>query len=183
MLNLHFIPFPALETERLSLREVKPSDVAEIFTLRSELRIMTYLDRSPAKSEEEAMQFIELNDTALKAGNGICWGMCQKGSDKLIGTVAIWRIIKEHHRGEVGYTLHPDHQGKGLMDEAFKAVIKYGFEKIRLHSLEANVNPENKASIRLLQKNGFVKEAHFRENYYYDGKYLDSAIYSLISSI
>jgi ribosomal-protein-alanine N-acetyltransferase len=59
-------------------------------------------------------------------------------------------------------------------------VLKYGFEVLKLHSIEANVNPENIASIKLLEKNNFVREAYFRENYFYNGKFLDSAIYSLV---
>jgi ribosomal-protein-alanine N-acetyltransferase len=52
---------------------------------------------------------------------------------------------------------------------------------MKLHSVEANVNPANNSSIKLLKKNKFVKEAHYKENYFYDGKFLDSAVYSLLS--
>jgi ribosomal-protein-alanine N-acetyltransferase len=61
------------------------------------------------------------------------------------------------------------------------AVMEYGFGTMKLHSLEANVNPDNKASIKLLERNNFIKEAHFKENYFYDERYLDSAIYSLLN--
>ena len=88
---------------------------------------------------------------------------------------------KEHYRAEIGYLLHPDYQQKGIMDEALKAVIKYGFETMQLHSIEANVNPANAASMKLLEKNGFVKEAYFKENYFYNGQFLDSVIYSLLN--
>ena len=88
---------------------------------------------------------------------------------------------KEHYRAEIGYVLHPAQQGKGIMDEAIKAVLQYGFETMKLHSVEANVNPANTNSMKLLEKNGFVKEAYFKENYYYNGKFIDSVIYSLIT--
>ena len=67
------------------------------------------------------------------------------------------------------------------MDEAMKGVLQYGFETMKLHSVEANVNPGNNASTKVLEKNGFVKEAYFKENYYYNGKFIDSAIYSLLT--
>ena len=89
---------------------------------------------------------------------------------------------KEHYRSEIGYALNPLFQGKGIMQEAMQAIIQYGFEIMKLHSVEANVNPANEASMRLLEKNGFVKEAYFRENYYFDGKFLDSVIYSLLAN-
>jgi ribosomal-protein-alanine N-acetyltransferase len=66
------------------------------------------------------------------------------------------------------------------MQEAMTVVLEYGFNTIKLHSVEANVNPNNTRSIQLLEKNGFVREAYHRENYYYNGHFLDSAIYSLI---
>jgi ribosomal-protein-alanine N-acetyltransferase len=112
MLNLNFIPFPVIETERLVLRELEEEDVDEIFILRSDPRIMKYLDRAPAISADEAKKFIDLNNDSLHSGNGICWAISIKGDTKLIGTIAIWRIDKEHHRGEIGYTLHWEHQEK-----------------------------------------------------------------------
>jgi ribosomal-protein-alanine N-acetyltransferase len=89
--------------------------------------------------------------------------------------------MKEHYRGEVGYVLLPEYQGKGIMHEALGAVIAYGFDVMKLHSIEANTNPNNTPSHKLLERHGFVREAYFKENYYYNGKFLDSAIYSLIT--
>jgi ribosomal-protein-alanine N-acetyltransferase len=66
------------------------------------------------------------------------------------------------------------------MSEAIKAVLEYGFEQMGLHSVEAIIDPKNIASERVLQKNGFVKEAHILENEFWDGKFLDTAIYSLL---
>ncbi|MGK0366715.1 MAG: ribosomal-protein-alanine N-acetyltransferase [Saprospiraceae bacterium] len=85
-----------------------------------------------------------------------------------------------HFRTEIGYILHPDYWRKGLMSEALQTIVGYAFTKTKLHSIEANVSVDNKASMALLEKNGFVKEAHFKENYYYDGNFLDSIIYSLV---
>jgi ribosomal-protein-alanine N-acetyltransferase len=69
------------------------------------------------------------------------------------------------------------------MHEAIQAVLNYGFSELKLHSVEANINPVNEASRRLLEKNNFVKEAHFKENYYFNGSFSDSAVYSLINPI
>jgi ribosomal-protein-alanine N-acetyltransferase len=74
-------------------------------------------------------------------------------------------------------------QGKGIMQEALSAVLNYGFELLKLHSVEANVNPNNVSSIKLLERNGFVREAYFKENYYYNNQFLDTAIYSLLTPI
>lgn len=68
------------------------------------------------------------------------------------------------------------------MSEALTAIIAFAFEEMKLHSIEANINPLNEASRKLLMKQGFVKEAYFREDYYFNGKFLDSEIYSLVST-
>jgi ribosomal-protein-alanine N-acetyltransferase len=79
--------------------------------------------------------------------------------------------------------LLPEHQKKGLMQEAAAAVLNYGFNVIQLHSVEANVNPANENSKKFLEKNKFVRGAYFRENYYYNGQFMDSAIFSLLTPI
>jgi ribosomal-protein-alanine N-acetyltransferase len=68
------------------------------------------------------------------------------------------------------------------MHEALEIVLDYGFGKIKLHSVEANANPENAASIKLLERNGFIREGYFKENYFFNGKFSDSAIYSLLAN-
>ncbi len=67
------------------------------------------------------------------------------------------------------------------MQEAILTILDYGFKIMKLHSVEANVNPNNAASIKLLERNNFIREAYHKENYYYNGKFLDSAIYSLLT--
>lgn len=183
MLKLNFTPFPVIETDRLVLRQVAKEDAKELFFLRSDKAVLTYLDKAPARSIEEVIKFIEGLHELEKDHKAINWAITLKQDIKLIGTICLWNIVHSHYRAEIGYALHPDHQGKGIMQEAVAAVLNYGFETMKLHSIEANVNPNNASSIKLLERNNFVKEAHFKENYFYDGKFLDSAIYSLISPV
>lgn len=180
MLEVNNHPFPVLETERLILRQKTEADAPELFDLRSNKRVLQYLDRDPPGTVEEIIALIQTINTDVENGNAVAWAITVKGDPKLVGSVAFWRMQKAHFRAELGYLLHPDFHRQGIMDEALKAVIRYGFEVMGLHSMEANVNPANQASIGLLEKNGFKKEAHFTENYYAKGKFLDSAIYSLV---
>lgn len=181
-MDLQFTPFPELTTDRLLLRRIGPDDSKELFIWRSDERIMRYLDRPRAKSIEDAYAHLRLIDDDINANIGITWGIMIKGGSHLIGNIGFWKITKEHYRAELGYLLHPDYQKQGIMAEALLKVLDYGFKTMKLHSVEANVNPENAGSINLLEKSGFVREAYFRENYYYDGKFLDSAIYSLLTN-
>jgi ribosomal-protein-alanine N-acetyltransferase len=158
------------------------SDAPGIFFQRSDENMIRYLDRAPAKSIDEASTYIKNIIESESKNESISWALTLKGQNKLIGTISFWRIVFEHYRAEIGYVLHTNYQGKGLMQEAMESVLHYGFSKMKLHSVEANVNPSNVASIKLLERNGFVKEAHFKENYFYNGQFLDSAIYSLIAT-
>ncbi|HEY9362570.1 MAG TPA: GNAT family protein, partial [Chitinophagaceae bacterium] len=81
-----------------------------------------------------------------------------------------------------GYSLLPDHQRKGIMQEALKAVLDFGFNVLQLHSLEANASPENEASLKLLEKNNFIREGYFKENYFFEGRFSDTVTYSLLAS-
>jgi [ribosomal protein S5]-alanine N-acetyltransferase len=181
-LEPNFNPFPVLETPRLHLRQVVAEDIPEIFAMRSNKELMRYIDRPLAETEEDARVLFNRIDTALKNNEGINWGITTKDDNRLAGTIAFWRLDKENYRGEIGYMLQSHLQGKGIMKEAITAILQYGFFTMNLHSVEANINPANKASVALVEKMGFVQEAYFRENYYYDGKFLDSLIYSLLVS-
>lgn len=181
-LELNFTPFPELKTERLVLRRMLMEDAHALFEMRSDERVMQFLDRPRAKTIADAENLIRLIDHDIDSNIGITWGVSLHGTSRLIGTMGFWNITKAHFRAEIGYLLHPDFQGKGLMMEAAKKTIDFGFREMGLHSIEANINPNNLRSAKMLEKCGFVKEAHFRENYYYDGKFLDSMIYSLLNN-
>src|SRR6266487_5608055 len=183
MLQFNFNPFPFLFTECLVLRQITNEDAAEIFFLRSDKEVLQFLDREPATSIDDAVRWIKTINEGVTNNEYVAWAMALKKEPKLIGTVSFWNIKKEHYRAEIGYALHPIFQRKGLMQEAMTVVLNYGFKVMNLHSVEANVNPDNAASIKLLERNNFIREAYHKENYYYNGKFLDSAIYSLLTPI
>lgn len=181
MLELNLHPFTPIETERLLLRQLTPGDIDDIFTLRSNKEVMTFIQRPIAQSIEDAEALLQRVATGFVNNEGITWAVTMKGENRLIGTMAFWRIIKEHHRAEIGYMLHPDYHGKRVMQEAITAALNHGFNVMKLHSVEAHVKPDNVPSIKLLERNGFVKEAHFREDHYYNGVFYDTAVYSLLT--
>ena len=181
MLTPNFEPFPIIQTEHLVLRRISISDVAEIFNMRSDTRVMKYIDRPIAESLDDALILIAKIDESLSLNDGITWGIALNENQELIGTIGFWRIDKPNYRAEIGYLMKMEWQGKGLMQEAMSVVISYGFGNMQLHSIEANVNPENILSKKILEKNGFVQEAYYKENYFHNGSFLDSAIYSLLT--
>lgn len=181
MLQLNFSPFPELRTERLLLRRMEKTDSQQMFFLRSDDRVMQYIGREKTRSPEEAENFIEKINASVDANETIMWAIAMATDpDTMIGTICYWRIQPEHFRAEVGYVLHPSFWNRGIMQETLREVIEYGFETIGLHSIEGHINPENIASGKVLEKTGFIREAYFKENYFFRGKFHDSAVYSLL---
>jgi ribosomal-protein-alanine N-acetyltransferase len=180
MLIINFHPFQNLHTERLLLRRLHDDDVNEVFELRSNPEVMKYVPRPLAKTKEEALAHIALIEDKIVNNLGINWAITLKGSPKMVGIIGHYKIQPENFRSEIGYMILPQYNGKGITTEALKAVVEYGFELLQLHSTEAIIDPENSASEKVLQKNGFVKEAHILENGFYDGKFIDTVIYSLL---
>lgn len=183
MLTINFSPFPILETERLILRRVLPSDVKEMFELRSNPETMKYIPRPLLTNHEEALAHIQMMEDKIETNEGINWAITLKGDDKMLGVIGHYRIKPEHYRAEVGYMILPEYHGKGITTEAVQCVVDYGFNTMQLHSIEGVIDPENEASERVLQKCGFVKEAHFKENEYFDGKFIDAVVYSKLNPI
>ncbi|TND10351.1 MAG: ribosomal-protein-alanine N-acetyltransferase [Bacteroidetes bacterium] len=173
-----FAVFPVLETARLLLRETGEKDLPGIFRLYADERIMRYRGAPTFSSVEEAEHLLQHWSGLFSGTNGIRWTITQKENDRLIGTAGFNRFMKEHFRGEIGYELDPQLWNKGIMTEALRAIAGWGFTKAGLHSIEANIAPDNLASKRVLEKLDFAQEAHYRENYYYKG-WWDSVIYSL----
>jgi [ribosomal protein S5]-alanine N-acetyltransferase len=182
MLEPNFSPFPEIVTDTLVLRQLTKQDAPEFFYLHSNDKVMQYIDKEKLKTIAEAATLIERITDDLNNNNGITWRISLKEKrETLVGTIGFWRLIKENYRAEVGYMLHHDLWGRGIMKEALLAIIDFGFSSIKLHSIEASINPGNAASAKLLESTGFVKEAYFKEDYFFKGEFLDTVIYSLLN--
>ena len=183
MLQLNFHPFPELETERLLLRQITTDDAAEIFFLRSDEGVMRYIDRERAQSIQDAEAFIKKISADIDSNDSIIWALALKEHPmKLIGTICLWHFQKEHFRAETGYVLIPEFWKKGIMKEALVKALDYGFDTVGLHSIEAHIHPDNAASAALLEATGFEREAYYKENFYFRGRFLDTAVYSKLQS-
>lgn len=182
MLEVNFQPFPTLFSSRLILRKMERSDNAALFKLRSDGLVMKYIGKKPMQSISEADEFIELINDAIINNSGINWAIAFRNETrKLIGTIGLWRIIKEHYRAEIGYMLSPEYWRKGISKEAILRVMDYGFNTLHLHSIEGKINPVNVASAKALESTGFIREALFKEDFFFDGHFEDTAIYSILN--
>lgn len=182
MLSLNFTKFPTLETERLILREHKLTDAENLYAMRTNEMVMKYIDRERPKDLLEIKTFITAFNDGFENGDNLAWVIALKEKpDHMIGSIGYWRTDYANHRAEIGYMLDPDYWRTGIIAEALKRTIDFGFEVMNLHTVKANINIENDASRQMLVKHGFVKEAHFKQDYYFRGEFLDSEIYGLIN--
>ncbi|HWD89714.1 MAG TPA: GNAT family N-acetyltransferase [Mucilaginibacter sp.] len=163
--------FANLTTERLFLRELQAGDAEEIFRLRSDERVNQFVDRARAVTIDDAHNFIQMIQRNSANDEGLFWALTLIGEAKLIGTIVYWHIEWENCKAEIGYEMLPEYQGQGLMSEALKKVIEFGFEELKFREITAEPNERNVKSIRLLEKLGFDLTGT-------DGDYL---IYSLSS--
>lgn len=177
MFTVDFSEFPVLRTQRLLLREMTPADAPALFGMRSDPRVMEHIGRPRATTLQDAIDLLERNAADRAANTGITWAIQLHDEPTMIGSVGYYRLKLEHHMAEVGYMLNADHWGKGLMAEAVEAVVQCGFDHFLFHRIEAITDPRNTASRRLLEKCGFALEGHQKENFLWNGEFLDSTIY------
>lgn len=166
------IPFPILITERLYLREITASDLEQIYFLRSDKNVNKFIPRAQ-QTLETAKNHIALLAENHKKNKSVTWGITTKESNVLIGTICLWNFSEDRKTAEVGYDLHPKFQGKGIMGEALKEVLKFGFENRDFKTIEAYTDFRNIPSKKLLKLHGFIpnkdkKDAdnQFNEMYY-----------------
>ena len=179
-LNLNFNPFPTLFTNRLELRQFTNNDLQDYYLISSDERVAKALYKKP-KTVEEAKGTFDSIQKNLKENTAISWVICFKENKKLIGYVGFHRIDITNHRAEIGYCLFFNYHQKGIMTEAIKPIINYAFNVMNLHSIEAKTNPINSNSHKLLLNHGFVKEAYFKQDFLFKGKFMDTVVYSLLN--
>ena len=152
---MNFTPFPRLTTERLILRQQTLSDDNAILFLRSDPRVLEFIDIPKTETTDDAKKFIEKINNGIKENEWIQWGITLNGDDTLIGSIGFWNIDKEKSVAHIGYMLHPDFQGKGIMHEAFTKALEYGIKEMKLTSIIGGVHEKNVKSIKVLEKLGF----------------------------
>lgn len=147
--------FRELFTERLILRKLKAEDADTLFALRTNNEVNQYLDRPETTGINQVFDFIKKIQISVDSGESFYWAITFQADDKLIGTICFYNLSKGHTEAELGYELHPDFQGKGLMREAIAKVIAFGFNTMNFKIITAYPNTKNAPSIKLLERNGF----------------------------
>lgn len=178
-------PFPVLETQRLYLREFKPSDAPAIFEMFVRPDLNRWLEHEPMVGMEEAERRVWARIGLYQKGLGCRWAITLKDQpEKVIGSCGYFSVRVGTHTYELGYELHPNYWRQGMMTEALTAVLDASFPPgaiYPVHRLEALVAPGNQASIQILTKLGFNLECIRREFGYWKGKHQDVIVFVMLS--
>ncbi|MGI9530814.1 GNAT family N-acetyltransferase [Lutimonas sp.] len=151
-----FQSFPELKTPRLLLRDLSEEDYQMMFFLRSDTTVNAYIKREGAKKLEDAIDFMNMVQHGYEKGDNINWAISKKEDQKMIGSICLWNFSEDLKTAEVGYSLHPEYQQQGIMNEAMKAIITFGFTVLNFDRLVAYTHHANLSSLQLLKKNGFI---------------------------
>lgn len=178
--NEVFKEFPVIKTDRLMLREIKMTDAAAIFKMRTSGRINQFIARENMHSLDDSIELIHKSMLLYKNQTGIAWAGVFRDGKEIIGTCGFNSIDFQNHRAEIGGELAVDYWGKHIAKEAVIAILDFGLNTLKLHSIEAKLSPENRGAIFLLEGMGFKKEAHFKDRIYFEETFLDMAVYTLI---
>lgn len=173
---------PTLETERLILRKMTLDDAKAVFAYASDPEVTHYVIWEMHRTIEDSTAFLELALDKYESGGEPDWGIVYKGGHCFVGTCGFVNWDVDHTRAEIGYVLHKDYWGRGLMPEAVRAMIGFGFEQMGLNRIEARCIAKNTASARVMEKAGMTYEGTLREREFVKGAYRDMKLYSVLRS-
>ena len=169
-----------IETERLVLRPFVAEDLDMLSAIhgRDDVTPFLYWD---ARTRDEVRtvlaQYIER--TTLRAeGDVLNLAVVLRESGELVGDFMVFYRSEQHRQGEIGFILHPDHQGCGYATEAARVLLRLGFEELGLHRITARLDARNGASARVLERLGMRREAHLIENEFVKGEWTDEFVYA-----
>jgi RimJ/RimL family protein N-acetyltransferase len=169
-----------IQTARLRFRRLVPTDAEVLFSIFSDFEVTRYLLSPPMTEMAQAEQSIRRKLEYYEGSEVFQLGVELKEDSSLLGTCTLFQLALESKRAEVGYVLARQHWGKGYMMEAATALIDTAFSKLDFNRLEADIDPRNAASAKLLERLGFKREGLLKEREFACGEMTDTALYGLL---
>ena len=173
---------PTLETPRLILRRIAMSDAKDIFAYSCDEEVARHVLWSAQKSVGEAKDYCRFMMRKYKNDEPSSWGIIEKATGRLVGTIGFMDYSEDNASAEVGYSLARWLWNGGYMTEALSCVIDYAFENMELNRIEAQHELTNPSSGRVMEKCGMRKEGVLRQRLYNKGKFVDVALYAIVRS-
>ncbi|WP_275835690.1 GNAT family N-acetyltransferase [Roseisolibacter sp. H3M3-2] len=172
---------PELATARLVLRALGPADVPALFAVFGDPEVCRYWSRPALADLAEAETLRAEIDAHFAARTLFQWGIAERSSGGVVGTCTLADLTPAHGRAEVGFAVARAAWGRGYAGETLGALVAFAFGPLGLHRLEADVDPRNARSVRVLERAGFAREGLRRARWRHDGEWQDSAMYGLLA--
>jgi RimJ/RimL family protein N-acetyltransferase len=169
-----------LTTERLALRWMEERDTAAQFAIFSDPLVTRYWSGAAWTEMAQAEKSIAAALDDYRAGSALRFGVVLEATGEMIGNVSLHHISDQSRRCELGYALASAHWGCGYAREALRAALDYGFRQLDLNRVEADIDPRNEASGRVLEALGFRKEGYMPERWIVHGETADTVFYGLL---
>ena len=177
-----FLVFPELETERFKLEQLGLDDLNAMFQIKSTPAVTHSYGRDPHTSLLQTESWIRIIIDNYRERKSLVWKIVDKTDGRIAGAVTLWNMDLESLMSEIGYELHPDYWRKGVMTETLNCLLDLLFGEFGLNRVEACPLQHNLASVKLLEKVGFLKEGTLKERVYFQGRFLDQYYYGLLKS-
>lgn len=168
-----------LETDRLVLRDLALDDVAAVHEYASDPEVSRFMTWGP-NTIEATRGFVAMVIDRPADGKEFGFAITLRDSGQLIGSLGIGVWSEEHRRGELGYVLNRAYWSQGFATEATRRLVRFGFDELDLHRIEATCHPDNRASARVLEKAGFQFEGRLRDHLLARMQWRDSLLYATI---
>ena len=172
---------PTLETPRLRLRPYRREDAPEVFALYSDPRVVRYWSFPAWTAPTQASAYIVRALGEMEAGKVMPWAVARREDDRVVGTGTLFALAPDQGRAEIGFSLLPALQGQGIAAETVRCLLAYAFDTLKLRRVEADIDPRNTASRRLVERLGFREEGLLRARWQVAGETCDSALYGLLA--
>jgi [ribosomal protein S5]-alanine N-acetyltransferase len=171
---------PTLEAKRIRLRALTEHDVDAIYRIFSHSEVTRYWSTPPLPNRQAAVELINDIHENFRRQASLKWGIARLTDDEIIGTATLFNLSFDNCRCELGYGLDRAEWGKGYMQEALQTLLRYAFDALQLHRIEADVDPRNSNSIRTVEKLGFKQEGYLRERWQVNGEIQDALFFGLL---
>lgn len=174
---------PTLETEHLKLRKINIGDVQAIHEYASDAEVTSRTTWDVHRSVEDTRQYVNNLLQRQQLGLSAIWAITEKGgTGRLIGECGFRAIAAENGRAEIVFVLGRNYWGKGYMSEATHAVLKYAYGTLGLNRVEALVDGDDLATMRVLKRNEMRLEGTMRQAVRVRGAYRDAKLYAGLRS-
>jgi RimJ/RimL family protein N-acetyltransferase len=174
------LSLPTLETHRLRLRWMTEVDVPALFEIFSHPEVTRYWSWSAYTEVPQAEKLLRDIHECFAERSLFQWGVARREDDRVVGTCTLSDLSGQHRRASLGYTLSRAYWGQGYAREAVSRMVEFGFTSLELHRLEADVDPRNAGSIKVLEGLGFQREGYQRERYFLNDEAQDAVMYGLL---